>query len=360
MPDSNLEDGKDRPRGDQKATNAISFHQEILRVKKRLSREQGLKQILGQSPAIQKLRDKIVKVADCDVGVLIMGESGSGKELVARAIHYLSPRSGDPFIPINCGAIPEALFENELFGHAKGAYTDARFRQVGLLKEAEGGTVFLDEIGAINPYVQVKLLRLLQDKEYKPLGDTKSQKANVRIIVATNKDLQSLVKNGSFREDLYYRLNIVLLYVPPLRDRKEDVPLLVQHFISKYTKEYHKPACEICFEAVQAFLLYPWPGNVRELENRIQELVVMSSSSVIQLEHVLSSLGSKSTAIEKKIESFKDAKKKVVEAFENAYLVQLLRDFRGDVARAAICAGKSRTSLWNLLKKRAIMPTQFR
>ena len=356
----NLEDEQDRRRGDQEAINAASFHQEILTVKKRLRHEQGLKQILGQSPPIQELKEKILKVAECDVNVLITGESGSGKELAARAIHYLGSRSGQPFIPINCGAIPEALFENELFGHAQGAYTDARFRQVGLLKEAEGGTVFLDEIGAISPYVQVKLLRLLQDKEYKPLGDTKPQKAKVRIIVATNKDLQSLVKNGTFREDLYYRLNVVLLFVPPLRDRREDIPLLVEHYISKYAREYHKPALEICFEALQTFLLYSWPGNVRELENKIQELVVMSSSPTIQMENVLSSLESQSAAKEKKTEPFKDAKKKAVEAFENAYLTQLLREVRGDVAQAAICAGKNRTALWNLLKKRAIPPAQFR
>lgn len=199
-----------------------------------LNKRKVLSRILGSSKPVIQLREQIQSIALYDVSVLIIGESGTGKELAARAIHYLSSRHHNPFVPVNCGAIPENLFENELFGHHKGAFTDASFHQDGVVKEAEGGTLFLDEIGVITPYTQVKLLRLLQEKEYRPLGDCKTRKANVRIVAATNEDLQTMVTEDTFREDLFYRLNIVSLSIPPLRKRKEDIPLLSNHFIRKY------------------------------------------------------------------------------------------------------------------------------
>jgi len=355
-----MQAGHGRDPGDQSNSVKASFHSEISLAKERLKREQSLNQILGESRAIQGLRDRIRKVADCDVSVLLTGESGVGKELAARAIHYLGHRAGNPFVPINCGAIPETLFENELFGHAQGAYTDAKYRQVGLLGEAAGGTVFLDEISTMTPFVQVKLLRLLEDKTYRVLGEARPRQARVRIIVATNKDLRSLAKRGEFREDLFYRLSIVSLSIPPLRERKEDIPLLVKHFVLKYARDYHKTAREVSPEIMRAFQFYSWPGNIRELENRIQELVVMSSSRVLQLKNALFVLSRKAESPEPELEPFRDAKRKVIESFENSYLLQLLADFRGDVARAARRAGKSRTSLWNLIKKHSICPKDFR
>ncbi len=340
------------------ATN--SFQGEISAAKERLRQEQGLNQILGQSPRIRETREKIKKIADCEVSVLIEGESGTGKELVARSIHYLSRRAGRAFIPVNCGAIPEALFDNELFGHAKGAYTDAKFSQVGLLEEAEGGTIFLDEISAVSPYVQVKLLRLLQDKEFRPLGDTRFQTADVRFVVATNTDLQGLMKQGVFREDLYYRLNIVSLHLPPLRERKEDIPMLVEHFLVKYGREYRKPSRRLSPEAMEAFLARPWEGNVRELENKIQELVVMSSSPLIGIEDLHGWIQDGQDRSANSFESFHQARKRVIEAFEKSYLTQLLADVQGNVAQAARCAGKSRTSLWNYVKKYSLNPRDYK
>ncbi|MEW6417484.1 MAG: sigma-54 dependent transcriptional regulator [Nitrospirota bacterium] len=328
-------------------------------VKKALKREFGLKQIIGGSKVVKELHEKINKISTCDANVLISGESGTGKELAARAIHYLSHRSRKPFIPVNCGAIPENLFENELFGHVKGAFTDARFKQVGLVKEAEGGTLFLDEISVASSYIQVKLLRLLQDKEYKPLGDPRLHKADIRIIAATNKDLAVLIKEGTFREDLFYRLNIVPLHISPLRERKEDIPILVEYFVRKYSREYNKPIKEISEDAMEAFASYPWPGNIRELENKIQQLIVMSPSPVISVRDIQLPVN-KSISEEADIEYFKEAKKRVIDAFEKTYLTHLLEEQRGDMVNAARRAGKSRTALWNLLKKHNLSPKQFR
>lgn len=324
-----------------------------------LRRKFGLNQILGKSKVVQELHEKIEKISSCDVNVLISGESGTGKELAARAIHYLSSRAGRPFIPVNCSAIPESLFENELFGHIKGAFTDAGLPQIGLIKEADGGTLFLDEIGSISPLIQVKLLRLLEDKEYKPLGDPRLRKADIRIIAATNKDLQSLVKEDKFREDLFYRLNIVSLYIPPLKERKEDIPILAEYFIKRFSKEFNKPVKEINEDAMRALIDYSWPGNIRELENKIQHIIVMSTGSGINEENIQLPLGELSFR-ESKYEFLKVAKKKAINSFEKSYIIQLLREHKGNVASAARRAGKSRTALWNLLKKYNISPKQFR
>ncbi|MEC4684924.1 MAG: sigma-54 dependent transcriptional regulator [Nitrospirota bacterium] len=327
--------------------------------KKALKREFGLRQILGRSRVVQELHEKIDRISACDVNVLISGETGTGKELAARAIHYLSCRAGKPFIPLNCGAIPENLFENELFGHAKGAFTDAGLQQVGLVKEAECGTLFLDEIGSVSPYIQIKFLRLLQDSEYKPLGDSKFQKADIRIIAATNKDLAGLVKEGTFREDLFYRLNIVSIFIPPLRKRKEDVPILVEHFTRKYSREYNKEIKEITDDAMDMFISYPWPGNIRELENKVQQLIVMSTSSVISAGDIQLP-ASEATAKEIETEYFKVAKERAINAFEKNYLSNLLTEHRGDMVSAARKSGKSRTALWNLLRKHNLSPKHFR
>ncbi|MDH3974196.1 MAG: sigma-54 dependent transcriptional regulator [Deltaproteobacteria bacterium] len=324
-----------------------------------LKKKFALKKILGKSRAIMTLLEKIAQVASCDVNVLITGESGVGKELVARAIHYSSPRGGKPFVPVNCGAIPESIFENELFGHVKGAFTDASFRRKGLVAEAEGGTLFLDEIGTISPFSQVKLLRLLQDREYKPLGEPKPCRADIRIVTATNRELLSLVKDCLFRDDLYYRLNIVTLHIPPLRERKGDIPILVDHFLAKYAREYGKAPQSVTKGAMNAFCSYSWPGNVRELENKVQQLVVTLTSPEISESNVQLPLNNPARS-ECDLRNFNEAKKKAIEAFEKDYLVNLLTEHGGDVANAAKGTGKNRTALWNLLKKHNLSPKQFR
>ncbi len=318
----------------------------------------GLDQILGQSTAAQKIKYEIKKIATCDVNVLITGESGTGKELAARAIHYLSRRSGKPFIPVNCGAIPENLFENELFGHVRGAFTDAGFSQKGLVREAENGTLFLDEISAISPFIQVKLLRLIQEKEFKPLGDTLPIRADIKIIAATNKDLEKLIRCENFREDLYYRLNIVELKIPSLRERSEDIALLTNHFVIKYCFEYDKPRIRFTQKAMTSLNNYDWPGNIRELENVIQQLIVIADEPLITRE-MLESYYLQAHAQKKVIPIFKTAKKEIVDHFEINYLRNLMKESLGNVAIAARMAGKSRTALWNLLKKHAINPLHF-
>ncbi|GJQ57544.1 MAG: sigma-54-dependent Fis family transcriptional regulator [Candidatus Scalindua sp. AMX11] len=346
------------PKGDG-VEHSFDLQKEREAAKKSLKRNFALSRIHGESKAIRKLLVGVKRISSCDVNVLITGESGTGKELFARAVHYMSPRTGKPFIPVNCGAIPENLFENELFGHVKGAFTDASFQQTGLVKEAEGGTLFLDEIGTINPYIQIKLLRLLQESEYKPLGHSNHLKADIRVIAATNMDLLTLVKKYTFREDLYYRLNVVPFHLPPLREREEDVPILIEHFIEKYSREYDKPIKVISKEAMKRLLSYSWPGNIRELENKIQQIVVMSSSPVISVKDLQLDTD-EITTTDSEIESFNVARKKINDIFERSYLTTILTACKGDMVRASKRAGKSRTSLWNLLKKHDLSPKQFR
>jgi DNA-binding NtrC family response regulator len=335
------------------------FDKEWQSAKESLRREYALSQIIGRSKVIQELRAKIENVASCDANVLLCGETGTGKELAARAIHYLGVRSGEPFIPVSCAAIPDSLMENELWGHAKGAFTDARYVHKGLVREAEGGTLFLDEIGAITPYTQTKLLRFLQDNEYRPLGEVRIRRADVRIIAATNKNLMELVEIGTFRDDLYYRLNIITLTIAPLRQRQDDIPLLVKHFVEKYSLEYDKPVLEFTDSAFQYLLSHPWPGNVRELENKIQQCVVLSKTRVVDVED-LSLSGSSPPEQIHEFEYFQTAKAKTISVFEKSYLIQLLTEFKGDVVRAARIAGKSRTALWNLISKYDLSPKEFR
>ncbi len=323
-----------------------------------LKREAVLGQLIGKSETIQSLHKKIELISSCDASVLITGESGTGKERAARAIHYLGNRCDKPFIPVNCGAIPENLFENEIFGHVKGAFTHAILQQKGCVKEAEGGTLFLDEIGTISPFIQVKLLRLLENKEYKPLGDSHIHKANIRIIAATNRDLLSLIREGTFREDLFYRLNIVLLHIPPLRERREDIPLLIDHFIGKYSKEYGRQPKTFSKAFDEYLLTYDWPGNVRELENKIQQFIVLGTTDVITSDNMqFSSIDSPD---HKRGPSLKTLKKEVMNEFEKNYIVKLLAEHNGNVVRAAESSGKSRTALWNLIRKHDLSPKQFR
>ncbi len=239
--------------------------------------------LIGESPAMQKVFAAIRKASSTSATVLITGESGSGKELVARAIHYSSARASAPFVPVNCGGIPESLLESELFGYVKGAFTDARESRAGFFQTADGGTIFLDEIGETSIAMQVKLLRVLQDKEVRMVGDSRARKVDVRIIAATNKDLQSLIQSRVFREELYYRINVVTIEVPPLRARGGDIPLLVRHFAEKFAAELGKTVPRFSERAMEAMQNYAWPGNARELENVIQRIVVMSDEQIIEV-----------------------------------------------------------------------------
>jgi two-component system response regulator HydG len=237
--------------------------------------------LIGESPEMNRVFESISRSASTSATALITGESGTGKELVARAMHYASPRASAPFVPINCGAIPEGLLESELFGHVKGAFTGASDSRAGFFQTADGGTIFLDEISETSPSMQVKLLRVLQDKQVCMVGDTKSRQVDVRVVVATNKDLQSLIKKGAFREDLFFRLSVITINIPPLRQREDDVLLLINHFAAKFASELGKPCPQFTEKALDIVRRYDWPGNVRELENLVQRLLLMNDSGII-------------------------------------------------------------------------------
>ncbi len=270
----------------RKAEEREQLRRENQLLRKEIAREYSFENIVSKNEKMQKIFDVIKKVAQYRSTVLITGESGTGKELVARALHYNSERSQNPFIPVNCGAIPENLLESELFGHAKGAFTDAIRTKKGLFEEADGGTLFLDEIGELPGQLQVKLLRVLQDGEIRRIGEAKSIQVDVRIVAATVKDLQKEVNEGRFREDLFYRLNVLPIHIPPLRERKEDIPLLIQHFIGKYNQILSKNVADIDHSGLEALMNYKWYGNVRELENTIERAIVLADRNYIHSENL--------------------------------------------------------------------------
>ncbi len=307
----------------------------------------GLEQFVGESQALIAAIRQIPKLARCDAGVFITGETGTGKEMFARAIHYLSPRAGQPFIPVNCGAIPADLVENELFGHDAGAFTGATSTTRGLIHDADGGTLFLDEIDSLPLPTQVKLLRFLQDKTYRPLGARKMCQADIRVIAASNADLEMAVRSGGFRSDLFYRINVLPLALPPLRERKEDIALLARHFAALRSRELNSPARELSPAALQKLAFYDWPGNVRELENIIQRAVVLADQPVIRSEDVILP----GTAEITTSESFKDMKAELILRFERSYLQRLLTLHAGNITRAARAANKNRRAFWQLLRK---------
>ena len=296
----------------------------------------GLKQFIGSAPSFLAVVKKIPRVAACDATALLIGDTGTGKEMCARAIHYLGPRAKKPFIAINCGSIPADLFENELFGHDAGAFTDARSARSGLIAEAEGGTLFLDEVSSLSLASQVKLLRFLQDQQYRPLGASHYRQANVRVIAASNQDLQGEVRKGTFREDLYYRLNVILLRVPTLRDRQEDIISLANHFFKTSAYEYSRSVKTVSQSALQKLVSYGWPGNVRELENVVRQSVILSEGRVIRAEDLqLSSDLAPAAPATPLIESFKDAKARTLGAFERNYLERTLELCGGNISKAA-------------------------
>jgi two-component system, NtrC family, response regulator GlrR len=313
--------------------------------------------IVGESPCFLRVIAKIPLLADCDTTVLISGETGSGKEIIARAIHYQGPRQGKPFIPVNCGALPDHLFENELFGHAKGAFTDASSAEKGLIGEAEGGTLFLDEIDALSQTGQVKLLRFLQNGEYRAIGSSRSLVADVRVLAATNSDLMQRVKDKSFREDLYYRLNALSLVIPPLRNRVEDIMPLTTYFLSRYASEHSQQTRRISHAALERLMAYAWPGNVRELESVIRGTLVLTAAETIQVEDIDLPLSYPKEGTH--AGSLSETKSLTIHAFERAYLTNLLVAHRGNVSQAAKASGKDRRALQRLLRKYSLDRSSF-
>jgi DNA-binding NtrC family response regulator len=342
----------------ERVLHTLRLEQEVKQLRVLVGGKRQLAHIVGEAPAIRKVLMRLPSIAESGAPVLIYGESGTGKELAARAIHYLSPRKDEPFIVVNCGALPEELLESELFGHVRGAFTDARTDKLGLAEAADGGTLFLDEIGEIPGSVQVKLLRFLQEKEVKPVGATRTITVDVRIVAATNRDLAREIKAGRFREDLYYRLNVLPVRMPALRERRDDVPLLADLLLKRFTAEAGKAIVGLSPAAVQKLVGHGWPGNVRELENVLRRAVVLSLHQVIEPSDILLGEFGEEDAPERL--SFQDAKARVVSEFERGYLVAVLAAHAGNVTRAAEAAGKDRKSFWELLKKHGIDARRFR
>jgi DNA-binding NtrC family response regulator len=268
----------------QKVIERSSLIRENRELKTRLQERYTFANIVCGSPKMEEVLGLVARVAPSQATVLVLGESGTGKELIANAIHYASPRSGKPLIKVSCSAFPETLLESELFGHEKGAFTGAAQRRTGRFEEADGGTIFLDEIGDLSPGIQVKFLRILQEKEFQRLGSNLNLRTDVRVITATHRNLEEAIRKGLFREDLYYRLNVISIPLPPLRERREDIPLLIDHFLKKYSKENQKSIVDISKEARALLLRYPYPGNVRELENIIERAVVLCRREIITVQ----------------------------------------------------------------------------
>jgi two-component system response regulator GlrR len=333
----------------EKALAQQRMSKEIQRLKSLVKELYGLENVVARSPAMQRLFQQIAQVADSDATILLFGETGTGKEVMARVAHTNSRRSKGPFVALNCAAIPETLFESELFGHVRGAFTSAHGAKKGLFQSANGGTIFLDEIGEMPLSMQVKLLRAVQEREVREVGSELSTKIDVRIIAATNKDLGEAVKNGSFRNDLYYRISVVPLFIPPLRDRRDDIPLLAQHFLKVSNQRANKDVRGFTPTALHRLMVNPWPGNVRELENAIEKAVVMTRQDMITPEF-LPSVG---VSPETPLKPLTEAK----EEFERTYLKNVLQLTGGNISRAAQFAGRYRADFYKMLRKYGLHPS---
>ncbi len=331
---------------------------ENTQLKKTLNHKYSFDNLIGSSEGIHMVCSLIEKVAETDSTILILGESGTGKELVARTIHYNSPRKHKTMIPINCGAIPETLLESELFGHEKGAFTGASSTRIGRFELADGGTIFLDEIGDMSPTLQVKLLRVLQQREFERVGGVRTIKVDVRIIAATNIDLEDAVQEGRFREDLYYRLNVIPIVIPPLRERTDDIPLLIDYFLTHFIKTKKKDIKGFSPEAMEILMSYPWPGNIRELENLIERLVILKGEGTIGVEDLpkkfVSQTFSKDGVLHITLPDAGINLKDVVEEFENNLILQAMQKAQGIKNKAAQLLALNRTTLVEKLKKKKL------
>jgi DNA-binding NtrC family response regulator len=322
--------------------------------------------LIGKSQAMQEVYNLIISLKNSSSSVLIEGESGTGKEMIAKAIHRTSKRAKKPFMVINCAAIPEGLLESELFGHVKGSFTGALYDKKGLFEEANEGTMFLDEIGEVSPAFQVKLLRVLQDGEFRRVGAGENQHTDVRVIAATNKDLKTMVQENRFREDLYYRLHVIGVHLPPLRERREDIPLLAYHFLTKYNERLKRNIREISVDAMQTLQDYPWVGNVRELENVIERCAVLVIGDVIRARDLPANILAKAFYIQDQEEdsltrhAYREAKLRALNIFNKSYISHLLKETGGNVSVASERAGMDRSNFKKILKKFDIDVQEFK
>ncbi len=332
----------------ERALRDRALRHEVARLQKEVEGKYSFSNIIGRSAAMQEVFSLIQRIADSPVTVMITGESGTGKELVARALHFNSDRAKRPFMAVNCAAIPGPLLESELFGYKRGAFTDAHQDRNGLLLEADGGSVFLDEVAELSPPLQAKLLRALQEREVKPLGAARSVAIDVRFISATNSDLDKLLKSGDFREDLYYRLNVVQIAIPPLRERPEDILPLAGHLLDLATKKTGKQVTEFAPRAAKALLAYPWPGNVRELENVIERAVALSQGQEIDLPDLPPPLLERKSS---DLLATAAARQMTLHDLEQEYILQILNDEEGNKSRAAQRLGLDRKTLYRKLEE---------
>ncbi len=338
----------------EKALENRSLNSEIKRLKGLLEERYDFSNIVAKSEKMQRVLEVVSRIAKTDSTVYIYGESGTGKELIAKALHLASDRKNKPFVAINCAALPETLLESELFGHEKGAFTGALRSKKGLFVQAHEGTIFLDEIGDMSISTQAKLLRVLQERKFYPVGSEKPSEVDVRVIVATNRDLEDRTRQGLFREDLYYRIHVIPVFLPSLRERKEDIPPLVEHFLKRFSQQMKKEVRGVTAESMQRLMLYDWPGNVRELENTIEYAVAMTHQDAITEELIFHTKGG--AVSQETLKPLKEAR----DAYEKSYLIQLLEICKGNVTQAAKLAGKYRSDFYDLLKKHNLDATHFK
>ena len=348
----------------EKALERSSLVKENLRLQRECLDNSTFGDLVGKSPAMQKVFGTLQMVSQTEMTVLITGESGTGKELAARAVHSLSPRSAGPFVTVNCPTLPESILESELFGYRKGAFTHATQNKTGLFQEANGGSIFLDEIGDISPIIQTKLLRVLQEKEIKPLGDTKTIKVDTRIIASTNQDLAMKIESGDFREDVYYRLNVLPVEMPSLRERVEDIPLIANFLVEKHCTEINKPLKQISAPLMDQLMKHKWAGNIRELENAILRGILFAAGDEIQSDDInLPNVSARSLPgldVDPTHASYKDAKERVLSAFNHRYIGNLLKLYKGNVTQTADKCGMKRQALQQIIRRYQIKTNDYR
>lgn len=332
-----------------RALDQRNLQSEVQRLRQQVHSQYGFENIIGQSARMRQIFELVTRISDLAVNVLILGESGTGKEMIARAIHQNSARAEKSFIPINCAAIPETLLESELFGYVRGAFTDAHRDRRGLFQAAKGGVLFLDEISEIPLSLQAKLLRVIEDKEVRPLGANQGEKVDVRLVSACNRDLERLIQEGRFRQDLYYRLNVIRIDLPPLRERAEDIPILVEHFMRKFSNQSHRQLDGVEPEALTALMRHPWPGNVRELEHTIERAVLLGKRALIGLEDLPSSLAARSDQVLPVAEAV--AKSYTLRDLERDYIMRVMETTNGNKTEAARILGVDRTTLYRKLEE---------
>ena len=345
----------------RKAAEFLRLRQENHLLRKAVRDQYRLEHLVGASEPIQQVMEFVQKVADSDSTVMVQGESGTGKELVARMLHFNSLRKDRPLVPVNCGAIPENLLESELFGHEKGAFTGATHSRMGRFELANGGTIFLDEIGEMSLPLQVKLLRVLQEREFERVGGNRTIHVDVRIIAATNQDLETLVEERRFRKDLFYRLNVIPIVIPPLRERRSDIPLLIDHFLTRFNQSKHTEVSGLAPDALHMLTEYDWPGNIRELENMIERLVVLKKKGVLSIEDLPEKICRRSSGPELKEQFIRFSEDGInlsreIEQYEKHLIMEALRKANGVTSRAAQLLQLNRTTLVEKLKRKGVDP----